>query len=71
MTQLLPLPAQPDGVPWPTTEWPRAELDPRADRAAIEKLLDHAFADPQPDDLERTHAVVVVHPCPQSLYYTC
>ncbi len=57
---LLPLPPQPEGVPWPTGEWPRGELDPRADRAALEALLDHAFAQPEPEDLERTHAVVVV-----------
>jgi len=57
---LVPLPPQPEDVPWPTREWPRAELDPRADRAALEKLLDHAFATPEPEDLDRTHAVVVV-----------
>jgi CubicO group peptidase (beta-lactamase class C family) len=57
---LVPLPPQPAGVPWPTREWPEAELDPRADRAALEKLLDHAFARPDPDDLDRTHAVVIV-----------
>jgi CubicO group peptidase (beta-lactamase class C family) len=57
---LLPLPAQPAGVPWPTRDWPRAELDARVDHAALEKLLAHAFAVPQPEDLERTHAVVVV-----------
>lgn len=60
MMLLQPLPAQPDGVPWPTVEWPHAELDPRVDRAALEALLDHAFATPEPDDLERTHAVVIV-----------
>ena len=58
--KLLPLPPQPEGVPWPTEAWPWAELDPRADRAALEKLLDHAFARPDPEDLERTHAIVVV-----------
>jgi CubicO group peptidase (beta-lactamase class C family) len=47
-------------VPWPTEEWPRAELDRRVDRAALEKRLDHAFAQPEPDDVERTHAVVIV-----------
>jgi CubicO group peptidase (beta-lactamase class C family) len=57
---LLPLPKQPPGVPWPTKSWPRAELDPRVDRAALERLLDRAFGDPEPDDLERTNAVVVV-----------
>jgi CubicO group peptidase (beta-lactamase class C family) len=59
MADLLPLPPQPEGVPWPTLEWPTAELDPRVDRAALEKLLDHAFAVPEPDDLDRTHAVVI------------
>jgi CubicO group peptidase (beta-lactamase class C family) len=59
-SELIPLPAQPAGVPWPTQAWPRAELDARVDRAALEELLDRAFAAPQPDDLERTHAVVVV-----------
>lgn len=58
--KLLPLPPQPAGVPWPTRDWPSAAPDPRADRAALEKLLDHAFTTPAPDDLERTHAVVVV-----------
>jgi CubicO group peptidase (beta-lactamase class C family) len=37
-----------------------AEPDPRVDRAALEKLLDHAFARPEPGDLGRTHAVVIV-----------
>lgn len=54
---LLPLPPQPAGVPWPTHTWPRAELDPRVDRVALEKLLDHAFARPEPDDLERPKGV--------------
>ncbi len=57
---LPPLPRQPEGVPWPTREWPRAELDPRVDRALLDGLLDHAFAEPEPEDLDRTHAVVVV-----------
>jgi CubicO group peptidase (beta-lactamase class C family) len=57
---LLPLPPQPSAVPWPTTSWPRADLDPRVDRAALERLLDRAFGDPEPDDLERTNAVVLV-----------
>ncbi|MCG8592581.1 MAG: serine hydrolase, partial [Proteobacteria bacterium] len=60
MADLLPLPAQPDDVPWPTEKWPRAELDPRVDATAVERLLDHAFSQPEPDDLERTHAVAVV-----------
>jgi len=57
---LLPLRPQPAGVPWPTDAWPQTELDPRVDRAALDELLDRAFALPEPDDLERTHAVVIV-----------
>jgi len=57
---LLPLPPQPADRLWPTHAWPEDELDPRVDRAALEKLLDHAFATPEPDDLDRTHAVVIV-----------
>ncbi len=60
MPDLLPLPPQPEDVPWPTEKWPRADPDPRVDRAALDALLDHAFARPEPADLERTHAVVVV-----------
>jgi CubicO group peptidase (beta-lactamase class C family) len=37
-----------------------AEPDPRVDRAALRSLLDHAFARPAPEDLDRTHALVVV-----------
>lgn len=57
---LLPLPPQPAGVPWPTGAWPEAEPDPRADRAALEALLDRAFRLPEPEDLGRTHSVVIV-----------
>ena len=57
---LLPLPPHPRGLPWPTESWPRAELDPRVDRAALQRLLDRAFGETEPDDLERTNAVVVV-----------
>src|SRR5262245_8765707 len=57
---LLPLPAQPGGLPWPTRRWPTAELDPRVDREALTRLLDQAFGEPEPDDLERTNAVVIV-----------
>ncbi|MEN8160334.1 MAG: serine hydrolase [Myxococcota bacterium] len=47
-------------MPWPTDAWPRGELEPRVDRAALDALLDHAFQQPEPEDLDRTHAVVVV-----------
>ncbi len=57
---LLPLPPQPDGVPWPTREWPRADLDPRVDSEQLARLLDRAFGETEPEDLERTNAVVIV-----------
>jgi CubicO group peptidase (beta-lactamase class C family) len=57
---LLPLPPQPVGVAWPTDVWPRADVDARVDRATLERLLDYAFSDPEPDDLGRTNAVVIV-----------
>lgn len=59
MSSLVPLPPQPDGVPFATDEWPTADLDPRVDAGALDALLDHAFGQPEPDDLERTHAVVI------------
>ena len=31
------LPDQPEDVPWPTRDWPRAELDARVDRAAASR----------------------------------
>src|SRR5262245_4429007 len=57
---LLPLPPQPDGVAWPTRMWPHADLDPRVDRDQLARLLDRAFSDSEPEDLERTNAVVIV-----------
>lgn len=59
--RLLPLPPQPEGLPWPTTSFPEAELDPKVDRGALDALLDHAFSEPEPEDMEQTHGVVIVH----------
>jgi CubicO group peptidase (beta-lactamase class C family) len=56
--EFVPLPVQPDGVPWPTTTWP--ESAPPADvRAALDELLDRACDDDGP--LATTYAVVVAH----------
>lgn len=57
---LLSLPPHPDDLSWPTDSWPHADLDRRVDRAALDRLLDHAFSEPEPDDLERTNGVVIV-----------
>ncbi len=59
MSELLPLPPQPAGVPFPTDDWPTADLDRSVDADALDALLDRAFQQPEPDDLERTHAVVI------------
>lgn len=61
MSSLLPLLPHPEGLPWPTEDWPRGEIDPKADHAAIGRLLDHAFGPTEPEDLERTHGVVIIH----------
>ena len=51
---MIPLPPQPEGVPWPTDEWPRGEAPPE-----LAPLLDAMF---DPDGtLTRTFAVAVVH----------
>jgi CubicO group peptidase (beta-lactamase class C family) len=51
-----PLPPQPEGVPWPTDEWPEAAAPSGADLAP---LLDAVFDESGP--LAQTYAVVVVH----------
>jgi hypothetical protein len=45
---------QPSGVPWPTTQWPRA-THPR--QAELEAVVNEAFT---MDDLAVTNAVVVI-----------
>lgn len=52
---LLPLPAQPDGVPWPTAHWPEGEVP---DGVELDSLLEEAFDPAGP--LQQTYAVVIV-----------
>jgi CubicO group peptidase (beta-lactamase class C family) len=52
---LVPLPPQPEGVPWPTAEWPRAEPP---SGVSLEPLLDQVCDDSGP--LATTYAVAVV-----------
>ncbi|MEJ0041948.1 MAG: hypothetical protein WDM81_06920 [Rhizomicrobium sp.] len=51
MTDLLSLPPQPAGTPWPTQDWPTGDVPASADRARLHKLVDYAFAPVLPDDL--------------------
>ena len=53
---LPPLPPQPDGVPWPTDEWPRGEAPTAVD---LDALLDRAFD--TGGELSHTYAAVVIH----------
>jgi CubicO group peptidase (beta-lactamase class C family) len=53
---LHPLPAQPAGVPWPTEEWPRADLPEHVDLAP---LVAAAFDPDGP--LHETYAVAIVY----------
>ena len=57
---LPPLPAQPDGVAWPTDAWPEGPPAPGTDTAELSRLLDLAFADPAPDTMGETHAFLAV-----------
>ena len=40
------LPTQPEGVPWPTDEWPEAPLGGHVAKSRLQELMDHAFSDP-------------------------
>jgi CubicO group peptidase (beta-lactamase class C family) len=60
MPELVPLPAQPLGVSWPTDDWPVAEPPTRI-AAQLERLLDTTFAEPQPETTVQTNALLVVH----------
>ena len=59
MSALTPLPAQPNGVAWPTREWPEAKPD-SAIASRLNPLLDFAFSYPAPDSLGETHGFLAV-----------
>ena len=53
---LMPLPAQPADVPWPTEAWPQGDLPASLDRASFDQLLAQAFAS---EDVGATHALAL------------
>ncbi len=55
MIPAVPLPDQPDGLPWPTPVWPTGDVPPGV---GLDALMDEAF-DPN-GPLHETYAVVVV-----------
>ncbi|MCB0976087.1 MAG: serine hydrolase [Acidimicrobiales bacterium] len=57
---LVPLPSQPEDVPWPTEEWPRCSAaDAGVDEARLEALLDE-LCDGEHPLMGRTFAAAVV-----------
>ncbi|MGV8996330.1 MAG: serine hydrolase domain-containing protein [Parvibaculaceae bacterium] len=63
MTKTSPLPAlpkQPADVAWPTKGWPVGEVPAGTDKSTLKALLEHAFAEHAPADLQETHALVIV-----------
>lgn len=57
--QLVPLPPQPVGVPWPTTEWPVGSLPENLDRAEFSAAIADAFDKPAPG-LGETRELVII-----------
>ncbi|MCU1354334.1 MAG: penicillin-binding protein beta-lactamase class [Acidimicrobiales bacterium] len=60
MPTLLPLPEQPDGMPWPTREWPEGDL-PGGPGGRLAELLEHPFSAAGTEELGHTHSLLVVH----------
>jgi hypothetical protein len=62
-SQLPPsLPENPESVPWPTGDKIiPSKIPPNVDMQLIQRALDEAFSEPDPEQLRRTRAVVVVY----------
>ncbi|MDP3854978.1 serine hydrolase [Phenylobacterium sp.] len=54
---LMPLPAQPADVAWPTEAWPLGELPAGLDQARFDAQLARAF---ETDEMGQTHALAIV-----------
>lgn len=61
VTDLIPLPPQPAGVPWPTLLWPCGEPDDDVDEEALQRQFATLFSAKQEKRLGQTHALLVVH----------
>ena len=57
---LVPLPAQPDGLAWPTDGWETAGM-PAETAALVQPLIDKAMAGEVKDVMGETRAVVIIH----------
>lgn len=61
MPPLLPLPPQPEAVPWPTEEWPVAAPGRDVDEARLRAVAERAFAPASMESHGRTLALLAVH----------
>lgn len=61
MPTLYPLPPQPDGVSWPTTDWPESPPDRDVDVAKLEASADAALGTPPPPSHGETLALLAIH----------
>ena len=57
----IPLPPQPDDVPWPTERWPEADPGPDVDRERLAQGVSRLLAAEPPPEVGATHALLVVH----------
>lgn len=55
----LEYPEQPEGVPWPTEQWPTGPISDDVDSAAVQAVIDDAFAGGT-GPVDAIHAVLVV-----------
>lgn len=55
---LPPLPPQPDGVPFPTLEWPTGDLPATMSKATVDTMVDAAFSAPEGQGLRSLLVVV-------------
>jgi CubicO group peptidase (beta-lactamase class C family) len=60
MSGLVPLPAQPAGLAWPTSAWPDGKLPAGLEQTRFDELLHQAFAAKSTERLGESHALVIV-----------
>ncbi|MEO1189930.1 MAG: serine hydrolase, partial [Pseudomonadota bacterium] len=58
MPELVALPSQPVGTPWPTETWPEGTFPETGDRAAFDALMAQGFSDTE--TLGQTHAFLAI-----------
>ncbi len=59
--QLIPLPSQPAGVPWPTREWEDEPVGWDVDRTRVEKVASELLEPPRSQATGETRALLIAH----------